>query len=124
MDEQIVKALLKKAIGYTYDEVQEEYAVDENGDSVLVKKKIVKKYQPPDSIALKTYLELGLEKSYEDMSDEELQAEKSRLLALLKEQDDKSKSKKKKTEKPVGKITPIEELLEISTQITDDESEI
>ncbi|MBO4554978.1 MAG: hypothetical protein J5713_04275, partial [Clostridia bacterium] len=107
-----------------YDEVQEEYAVDENGDSVLVKKKIVKKYQPPDSIALKTYLELGLEKSYEDMSDEELQAEKSRLLALLKEQDDKSKSKKKKTEKPVGKITPIEELLETSKQITDDESEI
>ena len=122
MDEQIVKALLKKAIGYTYDEVQEEYTIDENGDSVLVKRKIVKKYQPPDSIALKTYLELGLEKSYEEMSDEELQTEKARLLALLKEQDDKSKSKKNKTEKSVGKITPIEELLETSTQITDDKS--
>ena len=87
MDEQIVKALLKKAIGYTYDEVQEEYSVDENGDSILVKRKIVKKYQPPDSVALKTYLELGLEKSYADMSDDELETEKTRLLLLLKEQE-------------------------------------
>jgi len=97
MDEKIVKALLKKAIGYTYDEVQEEYTVTENGDSILTKKKIVKKYSPPDSVALKTYLELAPDKSYEDMTDEELMAEKRRLLEELKKQEDKQcKSKKQK----------------------------
>ncbi len=102
MDEQIVKALLKKAIGYTYDEVQEEYTVTESGDSILTKKKIVKKYCPPDSAALKTYLELSPEKSYTDMSDEELEQEKIRLLEELKKQDEKSKKKvatKKQTSK-------------------------
>ena len=122
MDEQIVKALLKKAIGYTYDEVQEEYSVDENGDSVLIKRKIVKKYQPPDSVALKTYLELGLEKSYEEMSDEELQTEKLRLLALLKEEDDKQTKAKKKPKKTNKKATPIEMLVEDYEKITDEES--
>lgn len=104
-----MKALLKKAIGYTYDEVQEEYSIDENGESVLTKRKIVKKYQPPDSVALKTYLELGLEKSYEDMSDEELEDEKARLLALLKEQTETKKPKKKQTIKQAPP-TPIEVL--------------
>ena len=109
MDEQIVKALLKKAIGYTYDEVQEEYTVDSNGDSILTKRKIVKKYCPPDSVALKTYLELGLEKSYEDMSDEELEEEKTRLLLLLKEQVENEKPKReKKQPKKQNKPTPIE----------------
>ena len=99
MDEQIVKALLKKAIGYTYDEVQEEYTVTENGDSILTKKKIVKKYSPPDSVALKTYLELSPEKSYEDMTDEELENEKIRLLNQLKEQENKKKQPKAKQQK-------------------------
>ena len=107
-----MKALLKKAIGYTYDEVQEEYSIDSNGDSVLTKRKIVKKYQPPDSVALKTYLELGLEKSYEDMSDEELENEKARLLSLLKEQTSK-KPKKKQTIKTASP-TPIEVLADSS----------
>lgn len=107
-----MKALLKKAIGYTYDEVQEEYSIDSNGDSVLTKRKIVKKYQPPDSVALKTYLELGLEKSYEDMSDEELENEKARLLSLLKEQTNK-KPKKKQTVKQASP-TPIEVLADSS----------
>lgn len=85
MDEQIVKALLKKAIGYTYDEVQEEYTITETGDSILTKKKIVKKYCPPDSTALKTYIELTPQKSVEDMTDEELATEKARLLQELKD---------------------------------------
>ncbi len=102
MDEQIVKALLKKAIGYTYDEVQEEYTVTENGDSILTKKKIVKKYCPPDSAALKTYLELSPEKSYTDMSDEELEQEKIRLLDELKKQDDKKKATTKKQKSKDG----------------------
>ena len=96
MDEQIVKALLKKAIGYTYDEVQEEYTITETGDSILTKKKVVKKYCPPDSAALKTYLELSPEKSYADMSDEELEAEKTRLLEQLASKSEQAKNKNNK----------------------------
>ena len=92
MDEQILEALRKKALGYTYDEIQEEYSVNEDGDSILTKKKIVKKYCPPDSVALKAYLELAPEKSYDKMSDEELETEKQRLLLELKEKTDKNKT--------------------------------
>lgn len=91
-----MKALLKKAIGYNYDEVQEEYTITETGDSVLTKKKVVKKYCPPDSVALKTYLELSPERSYADMSDEELEAEKTRLLEQLANQSEQAKIKNNK----------------------------
>ncbi|MBO4381217.1 MAG: hypothetical protein J5815_03595 [Clostridia bacterium] len=99
MDEQIVKALLKKAIGYTYDEVQEEYTITDDGESVLTKKKIVKKHCPPDSTALKAYLELNPDKSYEAMTDEELEQEKIRLLQELKRQEDKQDKKQKQKTK-------------------------
>ena len=59
MDEDLIKSLLKRAKGYRYNEVQEEYSVKEDGDFVLTKKKIVKKYCPPDSSALKTYLDIA-----------------------------------------------------------------
>ena len=41
MDEYLIKSLLKRAKGYRYNEVQEEYSVKEDGDFVLTKKKIV-----------------------------------------------------------------------------------
>lgn len=83
MDSEILKALLKRAKGYTYNEVQDEYSVDENGDPVLVKRKVLEKYCPPDSTALKAYLELTPAPSTAQMSDEDLQKEKRRLLAEL-----------------------------------------
>ncbi len=83
MDETILKALLKKATGYSYDEITEEYGVDENGDTVLLKKKITNKYCPPDTTALKTYLEIAGGSGVEDLSDDELEKEKRRLIALL-----------------------------------------
>ncbi len=91
MDEELVKALLKKATGYTYDEVTEEYSVDESGMTVLVKKKVTTKYNPPDSGALKTYLDLVGNQSFEEMSDEELKREKLRLLQELQEENKKKK---------------------------------
>ncbi len=39
MDEDLIKSLLKRAKGYRYNEVQEEYSVKEDGDFVLTKKK-------------------------------------------------------------------------------------
>lgn len=83
MDDEILKTLLKKATGYSRDEVQEEYAVSGEGEMVLVKRKVTKKYYPPDSTALKTYLELSQDRGVEELSDEQLAKEKARLLAEL-----------------------------------------
>lgn len=84
MDEQIVKSLIKRAKGYRYNEVQEEYAIDEEGKSVLTKKKVYKKYCPPDASAVKAYLDATARDSVYDMSDEELEKEKIKLLERLK----------------------------------------
>ena len=56
MDEEILSGLLKRAKGYSYKEVQEEYAVKEDGEIALTKRKVTEKYCPPDSGALKTYM--------------------------------------------------------------------
>ncbi|MCM1306465.1 MAG: hypothetical protein NC037_01170 [Bacteroides sp.] len=84
MDEEILKGLLKRAKGYSYKEVQEEYAVKDDGEIALTKRKVTEKYCPPDSGALKTYMELNGERSLEEYSDEELEKERRRLLAELK----------------------------------------
>lgn len=93
MDDEIMKSLLMKAKGYTRDEVQEEYAVSEGGELTLVKRRVTEKYYPPDGAALKTYLELFSEKSAEDMSDEELAAEREQLLRelALREEEEKAR---------------------------------
>ncbi len=83
MDEEIIKSLLKRALGYNYSEVQEEFSVREDGELSLVKRKVLEKYCPPDSAALRTYLELFPEKSLAQMSDEELAQEKARLMDML-----------------------------------------
>lgn len=89
LDEKIKDALLKKAVGFESDEIIEEYVADENGNSVLSKRKITKKYNPPDVVALKFLLEE--EGQFDDeiskMSDEELLKERDRLLQLLKEKE-------------------------------------
>lgn len=42
MDDEILKTLLKKATGYSHDEVQEEFSVTPEGDMVLTKRKVTK----------------------------------------------------------------------------------
>lgn len=85
------KALMKKAFGYTFNEVTEEYSTNENGDSVLTKKKVTKKFNPPDVTALKILLEQSqlFDDEISKMSDEQLIAERDRLLKLLKSEEDK-----------------------------------
>ncbi len=84
--EKIKKALLRRALGYDASETVEEYA--KNGDEMtIVRKKITTKNVPPDITAAKLMLE-SIEGSSSDLSalsKEELNAEKLRLLALLKE---------------------------------------
>ncbi len=86
MDKELLSGLLKKAKGYSYKEVQEEYSVKEDGEIALTKRKVTEKYCPPDSGALKAYIELNGERKVEDFTDEELERERDRLLAALKDE--------------------------------------
>lgn len=83
-DSDVKKALIKKALGYDLTETVEEYALSDD-EVKLTKKKITKKNVPPDITALKILL-VGDEKSVADMSDEELEKEKERLIKILAEE--------------------------------------
>ena len=82
----IKKALAKKAVGYQAKEVVEEYQDDE-GVMKLTKKKVTKKHIPPDTQAARIMLESMDGTPVEDMTDEQLKAEKTRLINLLKEEE-------------------------------------
>ena len=81
-EKEIKKALIKRASGYDASEVIEEYGTDNDGEVKLLKKKVTHKNVPPDVTALKILLE-GESVPIAQMSDEELQLEKERLLKLL-----------------------------------------
>ncbi len=86
-EDEIRRALLKRALGYDALEVAEEYSLDKDGQETLQKKKVTKKHYSPDISAAKLLLERYY-RSYEEqvlgMSDEELEEEKMRLEGLLK----------------------------------------
>lgn len=88
-EEEIKNALLKKALGYESDEIVEEYTTDENGNSILSKRKITKKFNSPDINALRFLLEQSDLSNDEisKMSDKQLLQEKQRLLQLLKQKE-------------------------------------
>lgn len=75
-------ALIKKALGYDCTETIEEYAGDEQGQVRLLKKKVTIKNVPPDVTALKILLE-ERQKDVDEMTDEELDEEKERLIKLI-----------------------------------------
>ena len=85
-DEQDLKqALIKKALGYDAKEVVEEYAQSDQGEVRLTKRKVTTKSVPPDVSALKILIEGEGLKPVSQMTDEELEREKQRLLKLLEE---------------------------------------
>ncbi len=91
----ITNALYKKAVGYESKEVVEEYVdVGENGEKVLKlnKRKITSRHVSPDISAVKIVLELLKERGYEDYTDEELVAERDRLLEILNNQKEEEKN--------------------------------
>lgn len=86
MEDKLLKSLLKKAIGYNVSEISEEYNVDEGGNEVLSKRKVTKKYVPPDITALRAYLELSeRDEDYENMPDEKLIEIREGLIKKLNE---------------------------------------
>ena len=87
MDE-VKDALLKRALGFDSDEIVEEYVTDDSGKSVLSKRKVTKKYTPPDMSALKVLIEQAeFDDEISHMTDKELLREKDRLLKLLAEKE-------------------------------------
>ncbi len=81
---------MKVALGYQIAEVTEEYA-EVNGELKLTKRKKIKKDVPPDLKAVQMLLYPEGSEGYASLSDEELEREKTRLLSLLKEEQEKAK---------------------------------
>ena len=81
----LINILLKKAKGYAYHEKTDEYNVVD-GKKQLVKSKVVTKRVQPDVNAIKALISLGdASEDVTQMTDEQLQVEKLRLLKLLSE---------------------------------------
>lgn len=80
----MIDVLYKKAKGYDVEETTQEYVVDEEGVKRLVKEKTSTKHVPPDLSALKAYMEMR-DTELSRMSNEELEKEKNRLIALLQQ---------------------------------------
>lgn len=86
--ELLTRVLLKKAKGYLVREKTDEYAVNTEGEKKLIKSKVVTKRAPPDVAACKVLLELDVnELDLTDMTDEQLKAERDRLIRLLSDCD-------------------------------------
>ena len=84
MDDQVRNAILKVALGCYVEEETEEYGV-QDGELTLVKRRETRKDIPPDLKAVRLLME---GQDFAGMSDDELEAEKQRLLARLKEEKD------------------------------------
>ena len=83
MEEGNVKEALKKcAVGFGTSEVVEEFAV-EDGELKLVKRKVTRRDIPPDIKAVKMLLD---DDDVSEMSDEQLESERQRLIRQLKEE--------------------------------------
>ena len=79
MDEKIIAAIRKKAKGYKVTEkVEEKQLVD--GEMQVVKVRLSTKEVPCDISAVKFLSEMEAEKILDDMTEDELKAEKLRLL--------------------------------------------
>ncbi|MBO4594360.1 MAG: hypothetical protein J5697_01500 [Clostridia bacterium] len=89
-EDSVKDALKKKAFGYDTEETVEEFAYKE-GEEILAKKKVTKKNVPPDITAIKMLLEEDVDLS--EMTDEELEKEKIRLLKLLEKMNIKGETK-------------------------------
>lgn len=76
------EALIMRAKGYDTTEVTEEYADDGEGGVRMVKRKVVSKNVPPDVSAAKLLLEIEGDNVI-NLTDEELEKEKIRLIKLL-----------------------------------------
>ena len=83
MEDEVIKALKKRATGYETTEVTEEYSDDGNGKIIMVKRKVVSKNVPPDVSAAKLLAETSEIEDITKWTDEQLEKEKKRLIKIL-----------------------------------------
>lgn len=82
------EALLKRAVGYVTEERIDEFAMDLLTSNLkLIKRRVVQREVPPDVAAAKLLMEVYNADLIEQMSDDELEQEKQRLLKLLKQEE-------------------------------------
>lgn len=81
MNEEVEKALKKRALGYRTQETVVEYA-EEDGKWKVKKKKVTTRHIPPEIAAAKALLECK-ERDFSQMSDQELEEERERLMREL-----------------------------------------
>ena len=96
--EKLDEALFNRAIGFSKDEVVEEYGMVED-KLTLIKKKLNSKYYPPELKAIEMLMEkynLNNDNMYDNYNLQELEQEKERLLKLLNKAEEKSKKDAKK----------------------------
>lgn len=79
-EENIKDALIKCATGLSTSEIVEEFAVGEEGELKLVKKKVTKRDIPPDIKAVKLLMD-----GRGEPTDEQLEAERAELIKLLED---------------------------------------
>ena len=109
-DEKLTDALLKVALGFQVSETVEEYA-DVDGTLKLTKRKKTKKDVPPDLKAVQILLGENTKGEIELMTDEELEAEKERLLRALGEA-----QKTEETERKGGQVCVEMEKVAVETE--------
>lgn len=80
--ESVKDALIRCAVGLSASEVVEEFSADGDGELRLVKRKVTTREVPPDIKAVKMLMD---GEGVTDISEEELQAEREKLIAALKE---------------------------------------
>lgn len=82
-NKKLQEALMNKALGYTTQEITEEYGFS-GDDFVLQKRKMSTKSYPPDLSALQILLDKEVEfNEFEKMTDEELAIEKERIISMV-----------------------------------------
>ena len=109
-DEKLTDALLKVALGFQVSETVEEYA-DVDGKLKLTKRKKTKKDVPPDLKAVQILLGENAKGEIDLMTDEELEAEKERLLRALGEA-----QKTEETERKGGYVCVEMEKVAVETE--------
>ncbi len=83
LEDDILCALKKCAVGLETNEVVEEFGV-EDGELKLIKKKVTRRDIPPDIKAVKLLIDGG---GVDGLSVEELEEEKQKLLNLLNKEE-------------------------------------
>lgn len=103
-EKKIGDALWKVALGYQVAEVIEEYA-EVDGALKLTKRKKTKKDVPPDLKAVQLLLSKETAGEYGVLTDEELEAERERLLLALAKEEKSKKTVKKMASKSKASTT-------------------